>query len=165
MVLLSDGENTTEPDPLVLAELASTAGVRIYPIGLGSPQGTVLEVDGFQVATRLDEATLKQIADTTDGTYYAASDTPPSAGLQRDQPHLDGSDRAPRDHVLVRRGSRRLPAARCRHLGLVRGGWSSLSFALPYALLGLLAVPILVAAYLWQLRRRRRTRSSSPTSP
>jgi Ca-activated chloride channel family protein len=75
VVLLSDGENTTDPDPLVLAELASTAGVRIYPIGLGSPQGTVLEVDGFQVATRLDEATLRQIADTTDGSYYAASDT------------------------------------------------------------------------------------------
>jgi Ca-activated chloride channel family protein len=30
------------------------------------------------------------------------------------------------------------------------------SFALPFALLGLLAVPLLVAAYLWQLRRRRR---------
>lgn len=75
VVLLSDGENTTDPDPLVLAELASTAGVRIFPIGLGSPQGTVLEVDGFQISTRLDEATLKQIADTTDGTYYAASDT------------------------------------------------------------------------------------------
>ena len=75
VVLLSDGENTTEPDPLVLAELASTAGVRIFPIGLGSPQGTVLEVDGFQISTRLDEATLQQIAKTTDGTYYAASDT------------------------------------------------------------------------------------------
>jgi Ca-activated chloride channel family protein len=75
VVLLSDGENTTDPDPLVLAQLASTAGVRIYPIGLGSPQGTVLEVDGFQVSTKLDEATLRQIADTTDGTYYAASDT------------------------------------------------------------------------------------------
>lgn len=32
-----------------------------------------------------------------------------------------------------------------------------MSFALPYALLGLLAVPLLVAAYLWQLRRRRRS--------
>ncbi|KRF21934.1 VWA domain-containing protein [Phycicoccus sp. Soil802] len=31
-----------------------------------------------------------------------------------------------------------------------------MSFALPYALLGLLAIPVLVAAYLWQLRRRRR---------
>ena len=74
VVLLSDGENTTDPDPFVLAELASTAGVRIYPIGLGSPQGTVLEVNGFQLSTRLDEATLQQIADTTDGTYYAARD-------------------------------------------------------------------------------------------
>lgn len=75
VVLLSDGENTTDPDPLVLAELASTAGVRIFPIGLGSPQGTVLEVDGFQISTRLDEATLQKIAETTDGTYYAASDS------------------------------------------------------------------------------------------
>lgn len=74
VVLLSDGENTTDPDPLVLADLASTAGVRIYPIGLGSPEGTVLEVDGFQISTRLDEDTLKQIAETTDGTYYAAAD-------------------------------------------------------------------------------------------
>jgi Ca-activated chloride channel family protein len=30
------------------------------------------------------------------------------------------------------------------------------TFSLPYALLGLLTVPLLVAAYLWQLRRRRR---------
>jgi Ca-activated chloride channel family protein len=29
-------------------------------------------------------------------------------------------------------------------------------FSLPYVLFGLLAVPVLVAAYLWQLRRRRR---------
>ncbi|NYG06518.1 Ca-activated chloride channel family protein [Phycicoccus badiiscoriae] len=76
VVLLSDGENTTDPDPLVLAQLASTAGVRIYPVGLGSPQGTVLEVDGFQISTRLDEATLQAIAKTTDGTYYAATDAP-----------------------------------------------------------------------------------------
>ena len=31
-----------------------------------------------------------------------------------------------------------------------------MTFSLPYALLGLLTVPLLVAAYLWQLRRRRR---------
>lgn len=86
VILLSDGENTTDPDPLVLAELASTAGVRIFPIGLGSPQGTVLEVDGFQVSTRLDEATLRQIAETTDGAYYAASDT---AALSRVYDDID----------------------------------------------------------------------------
>jgi Ca-activated chloride channel family protein len=74
VVLLSDGENTVEPDPLELAQLASTAGVRIYPIGLGSVQGTVLEVDGFQISTALDEASLRTIARTTDGTYYEAAD-------------------------------------------------------------------------------------------
>jgi Ca-activated chloride channel family protein len=74
MVLLSDGENTTEPDPVAIADLASTAGVRIYPIGVGDPRGTVLEVDGFQVSTALDEPMLRDIATTTDGTYYAARD-------------------------------------------------------------------------------------------
>jgi Ca-activated chloride channel family protein len=74
MVLLSDGENTTSPDPLEVADLASAAGVRIYPVGVGSPQGTVLEVDGFQVSTALDEQTLQEIADVTDGTYHPAAD-------------------------------------------------------------------------------------------
>ena len=74
VILLSDGENTTGPDPIDVAELASTAGVRIYPIGLGSPEGTVLEINGFQVATALDEPLLRQIASTTDGRYFAAAD-------------------------------------------------------------------------------------------
>lgn len=75
VVLLSDGENTTDPDPQVLADLSSVAGVKIYTIGLGSPQGTVLDVDGFQVSTRLDEATLREISETTDGSYHAAEDS------------------------------------------------------------------------------------------
>jgi Ca-activated chloride channel family protein len=72
--MLSDGENTDDPDPMAAAQLASAAGVKVYPIGLGSPQGTVLQIDGFQVATRLDEALLRQIASTTDGKYFAAAD-------------------------------------------------------------------------------------------
>jgi len=74
VILLSDGENTTDPDPLQVADLASTAGVRVYPIGIGSPQGTVLQIDGFQVATALDEPLLREIASRTDGKYYAAAD-------------------------------------------------------------------------------------------
>jgi Ca-activated chloride channel homolog len=74
VVLLSDGENTDGPDPLQAAQLASTAGVRIYPIGLGSPGGTVVQIDGFQVATALDEPLLQQIAKTTDGAYFPAAD-------------------------------------------------------------------------------------------
>jgi Ca-activated chloride channel family protein len=74
IVLLSDGEQTAEADPLALAELASVAGVRIHAIGVGSPAGTVIEVDGFSTATALDEATLTAIADVTDGRYYPAAD-------------------------------------------------------------------------------------------
>ena len=74
IVLLSDGENTTRPDPLALAEVASTAGVHVHAIGVGTEQGTVVQVDGFSVATALDAGMLKQIADTTDGTYNQASD-------------------------------------------------------------------------------------------
>jgi Ca-activated chloride channel family protein len=74
VILLSDGENTAGPDPIEVSRLASTAGVRVYPVGLGSAAGTVLEIDGFQVATALDEPLLKEIASTTDGEYFAAGD-------------------------------------------------------------------------------------------
>jgi len=78
IVLLSDGEETGGPDPLELAELASTAGVTVHTVGLGSPQGTMIKVDGFTLATRLDEGLLTAIADATDGSYHPASD---AAGL------------------------------------------------------------------------------------
>ncbi len=74
IVLLSDGENTADPDPLAVAELASVAGVRVYPIGVGSSQGTVVDLDGFSVATALDEAVLTEIAEGTGGTYFRAED-------------------------------------------------------------------------------------------
>lgn len=81
IVLLSDGENTGEPDPIELANLASSAGVRVYPVGLGSPAGTVLQIDGFQIATALDEPLLREIATRTDGRYFAASDAQATAAV------------------------------------------------------------------------------------
>jgi Ca-activated chloride channel homolog len=74
IVLLTDGENTADPDPLAVANVASSVGVKVYPIGLGSPAGTVVQIGGFQVATKLDEALLQQIAKTTNGQYFAAAD-------------------------------------------------------------------------------------------
>lgn len=75
IVMLTDGENTRAPDPLDVAQLAAEAGVRIYPVGIGSADGAVLEVDGFNVVTRLDEAALEAIASVTNGAYYRAQDT------------------------------------------------------------------------------------------
>jgi Ca-activated chloride channel family protein len=74
VVLLSDGENTGGPDPNDAAGLASTAGVKVYPIGIGTPEGAVITVNGLKRATELDEAPLKQIAATTDGRYFNAAD-------------------------------------------------------------------------------------------
>ena len=50
------------------------AGVRIEPIGLGTPAGTTIQVDGFSIATALDETSLRAVAETTGGTYRRASD-------------------------------------------------------------------------------------------
>ena len=55
--------------------------MRVYPVGIGSPRGTVIEVDGFQLATALDEPTLRTIAERTDGRYVAAADTAALAGV------------------------------------------------------------------------------------
>jgi Ca-activated chloride channel family protein len=74
IVLLTDGEDTTDEGPAAVAELASAAGVRIEPIGLGTPAGTTIVVDGFSIATALDEAPLRAVAETTGGTYRRASD-------------------------------------------------------------------------------------------
>jgi Ca-activated chloride channel family protein len=81
IVLLSDGENTSRLDPLRLAEVASTAGVRIHAIGVGTKEGTVLEIEGFSVATALDEGLLTEIAEVTDGSYEHAGDAAALAGI------------------------------------------------------------------------------------
>ena len=74
VVLLSDGENNGRPDPLVVAEIASVAGVNIHSIGIGTEEGTVVDVGGFNVATALDKALLAEVASVTDGKYYEAAD-------------------------------------------------------------------------------------------
>jgi Ca-activated chloride channel family protein len=74
IMLLTDGENTNAPDPLEIAQLAADAGVRIYPVGIGSAEGTVLQIEGFNVLTQLNEPMLEQIASMTNGTYYRAED-------------------------------------------------------------------------------------------
>jgi Ca-activated chloride channel family protein len=72
IVLLTDGENTSPPDPFEAAQAAADQGVRIHTVGIGSAAGAPLNVEGFTVHTRLDEATLQQISELTDGTYYNA---------------------------------------------------------------------------------------------
>ncbi len=72
IVMLTDGENNENPDPIAAAQEAADRGVRIYTVGIGSPQGTNVHINGFTLHTQLDEGLLKQISQVTDGTYYNA---------------------------------------------------------------------------------------------
>jgi Ca-activated chloride channel family protein len=86
VVLLSDGDNTAQLDPVAMASVASQAGVRIFPIGLGSAEGAVVDVDGYQVATALNTEVLRGVAKQSGGTYFSAQD---AAALQRVYDRID----------------------------------------------------------------------------
>jgi Ca-activated chloride channel homolog len=72
IVLLSDGQNNSGPHPLEVVRKAADRGVKVYTVGVGSPEGTVLRTEGRSMRVRLDEETLKRIAEETGGTYVRA---------------------------------------------------------------------------------------------
>ena len=72
IVLLTDGENTSPPDPLAAAALAADLGVRIYTIGIGTTSGATVTLDGFTVHSALDEGVLQTISEFSGGQYYNA---------------------------------------------------------------------------------------------
>jgi Ca-activated chloride channel family protein len=73
IVLLSDGQSNVGPDPQKAAELAAKFGVRVFTVGMGTAEGTVVKVDGWSMRTRLDEESLQKIASTTQGEYFRAA--------------------------------------------------------------------------------------------
>jgi len=72
VILLSDGESNVGPPPLETVQQAEDRGVRVFTVGVGSPAGVVINAGGRNVRVRLDEATLKMIAERTDGRYFSA---------------------------------------------------------------------------------------------
>jgi Ca-activated chloride channel homolog len=72
IILLTDGQRTTGPDSVQAARLAADRGVRIFTVGVGTPEGKVVGFDGWSMHVRLDEETLRSIADLTRGDYFYA---------------------------------------------------------------------------------------------
>ena len=72
IVLLSDGQSNSGPRPLEIIDQVKSRGVRVYTVGIGSSEGTVLRFNEFAIRVRLDEDTLKSIAERTDGLYFKA---------------------------------------------------------------------------------------------
>jgi Ca-activated chloride channel family protein len=87
IILLTDGVNNAgEINPVTAAEIAKTLGIRIYAIGAGKPGPAPYPVDDpvfgrryVNVENEIDEESLRQIAQLTDGKYYRAKDV---AGLK-----------------------------------------------------------------------------------
>ena len=81
IILLTDGVNNAgEIAPVTAAEIAKTFGIRVYSIGVGTqgmapyPFPTAFGVQYQDIPVEIDEATLKQVAATTGGQYFRATD-------------------------------------------------------------------------------------------
>lgn len=72
IILLTDGQRTTGPDPLEAAKMAADRGVKIFTVGIGTKEGETIGFEGWSMRVRLDEETLKNIASATRGEYFYA---------------------------------------------------------------------------------------------
>jgi Ca-activated chloride channel family protein len=72
VILLTDGQRTVGPDPMEAARMAAEHGVRVYTVGVGTKAGEVIGFEGWSMRVRLDEDTLKNIANTTRANYFYA---------------------------------------------------------------------------------------------
>jgi Ca-activated chloride channel family protein len=82
VILLTDGVNNRgEVSPQMAAEIAKTYGVRVYTIGVGTdnetapyPVMTPWGVEVQNVRVEIDEELLSQVAESTGGKYFRATD-------------------------------------------------------------------------------------------
>ncbi len=88
IILLTDGENNAGAvDPISAARAAQAKGIKIYTIGVGTPEGAPIpeigpggdkfylrDPYGNVVLAKVDEQTLRQIADITGGQFFRAKD-------------------------------------------------------------------------------------------
>jgi Ca-activated chloride channel family protein len=72
IILLTDGQRTTGPDSIEAARMAADRGVRVFTVGFGTTSGETIGFEGWSMRVRLDEVTLKEIANMTRGEYFYA---------------------------------------------------------------------------------------------
>lgn len=72
IIMLTDGQRTTGPDPLEAARMAAERGVRVYTVGVGTTSGEIIGFEGWSMRVKLDEDTLKHISALTHGQYFYA---------------------------------------------------------------------------------------------
>lgn len=80
VILLTDGSNNMgDISPMTAAEIARSLGIRVYTIGVGTnkvapyPVPVAGGVQYVNIPVEIDTKTLKDIAQTTDGNFYRAT--------------------------------------------------------------------------------------------
>ena len=82
IILITDGENH-EDDPVAAAAQAAEMGIKVFTIGVGSPEGKPIPMngellkdkDGEIVVSRLDESVLQEVAKAGNGAYVRAGNS------------------------------------------------------------------------------------------
>jgi Ca-activated chloride channel homolog len=75
IILLTDGQTTTGPNPIEAAKMAAERGVRVFTVGIGTTKGEILGSEGWSMRVKLDEDALKNIAQTTHAEYFFADNS------------------------------------------------------------------------------------------
>ncbi|MBR7102297.1 MAG: VWA domain-containing protein [Tidjanibacter sp.] len=99
VVLITDGENH-EQDALASAKAAAARGIKIYTIGIGTPEGAPIRIgqefirdeQGEMVVSKLDEKALEEIALTTGGAYIRADNR--SMGLDEIVAQINATEKS-----------------------------------------------------------------------
>ena len=99
IILITDGENH-EDDAVAAARRAAEQGVRIYTIGIGTPEGAPIDIggefvkdeDGTMVVSKLNEEMLEEIARITDGAYIRSTNQ--SMGLDEIVESIDRMEKS-----------------------------------------------------------------------
>jgi Ca-activated chloride channel family protein len=96
VILLTDGENNRgEIAPITAAEIAKTFGIRVYTIGIGTmgmapyPIQTPFGVQIRDIEVKIDEKTLQEISNITDGKYFRATDNKTLTAIYKEIDRLE----------------------------------------------------------------------------
>ena len=96
VILLTDGSNNMgDISPMTAAQIAKSLGIRVYTIGVGTnkvapyPMPVAGGVQYVNIPVEIDTKTLSDIATTTDGTFYRATNTQQLKQIYKDIDKLE----------------------------------------------------------------------------
>jgi Ca-activated chloride channel family protein len=104
VVLLSDGQSNRGTLPLEAARIARDLQVKVYTVGVGTPEGTFLSIGGRSIWVRLNEESLRGMAETTGGAYYRTTNISELRRVYRQLGREIGWERRPTEVTSVAAG-------------------------------------------------------------